>query len=66
MPAMRSLADRSGTITRLRLEGGAGIAAKDDDAAMNLAGQCRHTFADDIAPFDVLVVPSAPGAAPLG
>ena len=51
---------------RLRLEEGAGIAAPDYDAAMTLADQCRNTFAEDIAPFDVLVVPSAPGAAPLG
>ena len=51
---------------RQRLEEGAGIAAMDYDAAMNLADQCRNTFAEDIAPFDVLMVPSAPGAAPLG
>ena len=51
---------------RLRLEEGARMAAQDYDAAMNLADQCRNAFADDIAQFDVLVAPSAPGAAPLG
>ena len=51
---------------RLRLEEGASMAATGYDAAMTLADQCRNTFANDIAPFDVLVVPSAPGTAPLG
>ena len=51
---------------RKQLDDGRTIAADDYDAAMALARRCRHGFADAIAGFDVLVVPSSPGEAPRG
>ncbi len=51
---------------RDRLDEGVAIGAADYDAALALARQCRHAFAAAIEGFDVLVVPSAPGEAPMG
>jgi amidase len=51
---------------RLRLDEGTAIAPDHYDAAMSLARQGRRAFADALAGFDVLVVPSAMGEAPRG
>ena len=50
----------------LRLDEGCAIPATDYAAALALARRGRQAFADAIAGFDVLVVPSAMGEAPKG
>ena len=51
---------------RDRLDEGVAIGAAEYDAALALARQCRRNFAAAIEGFDVLVVPGAPGEAPMG
>ncbi|WP_186397047.1 amidase [Stappia sp. TSB10GB4] len=48
------------------LEDGAAIAPAAYDAALEVARQARHAFAEVITQVDVLMMPSAPGAAPAG
>jgi len=51
---------------RALLEAGLAITAERYDAAQTLARNCRRTLADVFADCDVLLAPSAPGAAPAG
>jgi Asp-tRNA(Asn)/Glu-tRNA(Gln) amidotransferase A subunit family amidase len=53
---------------RLReaLDAGAKISADDYDAARRTASRARQVLADAMADFNVILTPSAPGAAPAG
>jgi Asp-tRNA(Asn)/Glu-tRNA(Gln) amidotransferase A subunit family amidase len=51
---------------RERIERGAAIAAEDYDAARRTTRRARQLFADLAADFDVILTPSAAGAAPSG
>jgi Asp-tRNA(Asn)/Glu-tRNA(Gln) amidotransferase A subunit family amidase len=48
------------------LEAGLKVSIERHDAALALARRCRHALATVFAECDVLLAPSAPGAAPLG
>jgi Asp-tRNA(Asn)/Glu-tRNA(Gln) amidotransferase A subunit family amidase len=58
--------DRLGPILRQQLALGATIDFDSYDAARRTARQARATFADLMADTDVMLTPSAPGAAPRG
>jgi Asp-tRNA(Asn)/Glu-tRNA(Gln) amidotransferase A subunit family amidase len=58
--------DQLGPRLRERIAGGAAIAAEDYDAARRTTRRARQSFADLAADFDVILTPSAPGAAPSG
>jgi Asp-tRNA(Asn)/Glu-tRNA(Gln) amidotransferase A subunit family amidase len=49
-----------------QLDRGAAIAADTYDAARRTASRSRQVFADTMADYDVILTPSAPGAAPRG
>ena len=51
---------------RAALDQGWTIPSGKYDAALALAAQCRQALPDVLAPFDALLVPSAPGEAPEG
>jgi Asp-tRNA(Asn)/Glu-tRNA(Gln) amidotransferase A subunit family amidase len=55
-----------GSLLRERIAQGAGINAEDYDAARRTTRRARQVFADLAADFDVILTPSAPGAAPPG
>jgi Asp-tRNA(Asn)/Glu-tRNA(Gln) amidotransferase A subunit family amidase len=58
--------DRLGTALLQLLDGGIGIAEADYRAALALADAGRRWFAAALAGVDALVVPAAPGEAPVG
>jgi len=51
---------------REQLDRGATISADAYDAARRAASRGRQVFADTMADYDVMLTPSAPGAAPRG
>jgi Asp-tRNA(Asn)/Glu-tRNA(Gln) amidotransferase A subunit family amidase len=51
---------------RQQLDRGAAIDADTYDAARRTASRARQAFADTMADYDVILTPSAPGAAPHG
>jgi Asp-tRNA(Asn)/Glu-tRNA(Gln) amidotransferase A subunit family amidase len=51
---------------RQQLEGAAAISAEEYDAARRVASRARQVLADTMADYDVILTPSAPGAAPRG
>ena len=53
-----------GTPLRDQLDRGAAISADDYDAARRTASRARRSLADTMAEHDVILTPSAPGAAP--
>ncbi|WP_029059001.1 amidase [Stappia stellulata] len=53
-------------VLRQTLDAGAAITATAYDDAQRTADQARRAFADILSEVDVLVTPSAPGAAPIG
>jgi Asp-tRNA(Asn)/Glu-tRNA(Gln) amidotransferase A subunit family amidase len=55
-----------GPMVRAALDEGAGITAEAYDAARRSAKRARQAFADFMAGADVILTPSAPGAAPRG
>jgi Asp-tRNA(Asn)/Glu-tRNA(Gln) amidotransferase A subunit family amidase len=59
-------ADRLSPILRETLEEGATIDADAYDSAQEVANQARRALADLMTQADVLMLPSAPGAAPAG
>jgi Asp-tRNA(Asn)/Glu-tRNA(Gln) amidotransferase A subunit family amidase len=58
--------DALGPMVRAALDEGAGITAEAYDAARRSAKRARRAFADFMAGADVILTPSAPGAAPRG
>jgi Asp-tRNA(Asn)/Glu-tRNA(Gln) amidotransferase A subunit family amidase len=58
--------ERLGPVLRQQLAHGATIDFDSYDDARRTARQARRTFADLMADTDVMLTPSAPGAAPLG
>jgi Asp-tRNA(Asn)/Glu-tRNA(Gln) amidotransferase A subunit family amidase len=58
--------DKLGPGIRELIENGAAISATTYDDAMRVARQGRDALADLFTDFDVILAPSAPGAAPLG
>ena len=71
--AFRSLAfeydrhrDKIDKKLREQLDGGAAISADTYDAARRTASRARQVLADTMAEYDVILTPSAPGAAPHG
>ena len=58
--------DRIDTQLREQLDRGAAITADDYDAARRTASRARQVLADTMADYDVILTPSAPGAAPHG
>jgi Asp-tRNA(Asn)/Glu-tRNA(Gln) amidotransferase A subunit family amidase len=58
--------DLIGTVLREQLDRGASISADDYDAARRTASRARRAFADTMSGHDVILTPSAPGAAPHG
>jgi Asp-tRNA(Asn)/Glu-tRNA(Gln) amidotransferase A subunit family amidase len=58
--------DRIGQQLREQLDRGAAITADSYDAARRTASRARQVFADTMADHDVILTPSAPGAAPRG
>lgn len=58
--------DRISPVLRETLEAGAAISGEAYDAAQETAASARRAFADLMTTVDVLMTPSAPGAAPLG
>jgi Asp-tRNA(Asn)/Glu-tRNA(Gln) amidotransferase A subunit family amidase len=58
--------DRLGPILREQLGGAAAITPDAYDAARRLARRARRMFAEQMADVDVILTPSAPGAAPHG
>jgi Asp-tRNA(Asn)/Glu-tRNA(Gln) amidotransferase A subunit family amidase len=55
-----------GAILRRQLDGAAAITADAYDAARRSATRARQAFAAAMADYDVVLTPSAPGAAPQG
>ncbi len=55
-----------GESLRQQLEGGASISTEDYDAARRATTRARQALADIMAEHDVILTPSAPGAAPRG
>ena len=51
---------------RESLDGAAAISADEYDAARRTSSRARQVFADTMADYDVILTPSAPGAAPPG
>ncbi len=58
--------DLIGRPLREQLDRGAAISADAYDAARRAASRGRQVFADTMADYDVMLTPSAPGAAPRG
>src|SRR5579871_770809 len=58
--------DLIGKQLREQLDRGAAISADAYDAARRSASRARQVFADTMADYDVILTPSAPGAAPHG
>ncbi len=58
--------DLIGKQLREQLDRGAAISADVYDAARRSASRARQVFADTMADYDVILTPSAPGAAPRG
>ncbi len=58
--------DRIDPLLRTQLDRAAAISADEYDAARRLASRARQLLADAMADFDVILTPSAPGAAPHG
>jgi Asp-tRNA(Asn)/Glu-tRNA(Gln) amidotransferase A subunit family amidase len=58
--------DRIDPLLRTQLDRAAAISADEYDAARRLASRARQLLADAMADYDVILTPSAPGAAPLG
>jgi Asp-tRNA(Asn)/Glu-tRNA(Gln) amidotransferase A subunit family amidase len=58
--------DLIGKQLREQLDRGAAISADTYDAARRTASRARQVFADTMADYDVILTPSAPGAAPRG
>jgi len=58
--------DLIGKQLREQLDRGAAISADVYDAARRTASRARQVFADTMADYDVILTPSAPGAAPHG
>jgi Asp-tRNA(Asn)/Glu-tRNA(Gln) amidotransferase A subunit family amidase len=58
--------DLIGRPLRQQLDRGAAISADAYDAARRTASRGRQVFADTMADYDVVLTPSAPGAAPRG
>jgi Asp-tRNA(Asn)/Glu-tRNA(Gln) amidotransferase A subunit family amidase len=58
--------EQLGPLLRERIARGAAINAEDYDAARRTTRRARQLFADLAADFDVILTPSAPGAAPRG
>jgi Asp-tRNA(Asn)/Glu-tRNA(Gln) amidotransferase A subunit family amidase len=58
--------DLIGKQLREQLDRGAAISADAYDAARRTASRSRQVFADIMADYDVILTPSAPGAAPRG
>ena len=58
--------DRIDPLLRTQLDRAAAISADEYDAARRLASRARQLLADAMAEHDVILTPSAPGAAPRG
>jgi Asp-tRNA(Asn)/Glu-tRNA(Gln) amidotransferase A subunit family amidase len=58
--------DLIGQQLRAQVERGAAISADTYDAARRSASRARQVFAETMAGYDVMLTPSAPGAAPRG
>jgi Asp-tRNA(Asn)/Glu-tRNA(Gln) amidotransferase A subunit family amidase len=58
--------DQIGKILREQLDGAVAISADEYDAARRIATRARQVLADIMADYDVILTPSAPGAAPRG
>ena len=58
--------DRLGKELRYSLDAAAAITADTYDAARRTSSRARQVFADTMADYDVILTPSAPGAAPHG
>lgn len=58
--------DLIGQQLREQLDRGAAISADTYDAARRTASRARQVFADTMTDYDVILTPSAPGAAPRG
>src|ERR1700719_2699539 len=58
--------DQLGKELRESLDAGAAITADTYDAARRTSSRARQVFADTMADYDVILTPSAPGAAPHG
>jgi len=58
--------DRIDPLLRTQLDRAAAISADEYDAARRLASRARQLLADAMADHDVILTPSAPGAAPHG
>jgi Asp-tRNA(Asn)/Glu-tRNA(Gln) amidotransferase A subunit family amidase len=58
--------DALGPMVRTILDEGAAVSAEDYDAARRAAKRARQAFADFMTTADVILTPSAPGAAPRG
>ena len=58
--------DRIDPLLRDQLDAAAKISADDYDAARRTASRARQMLADAMADYDVILTPSAPGAAPAG
>jgi Asp-tRNA(Asn)/Glu-tRNA(Gln) amidotransferase A subunit family amidase len=58
--------DRIDPLLRTQLDRAAAISADEYDAARRLASRARQLLADAMADYDVILTPSAPGAAPRG
>jgi Asp-tRNA(Asn)/Glu-tRNA(Gln) amidotransferase A subunit family amidase len=58
--------DRLGKELRESLDAAAAITADTYDAARRTSSRARQVFADTMADYDVILTPSAPGAAPHG
>jgi Asp-tRNA(Asn)/Glu-tRNA(Gln) amidotransferase A subunit family amidase len=58
--------DRLDPLLRTQLDRAVAISADEYDAARRLASRARQLLADAMAGYDVILTPSAPGAAPRG
>ena len=58
--------DRIDPLLRTQLDRAVAISADEYDAARRLASRARQLLADAMADYDVILTPSAPGAAPHG
>jgi Asp-tRNA(Asn)/Glu-tRNA(Gln) amidotransferase A subunit family amidase len=58
--------DRLDPLLRTQLDRAVAISADEYDAARRLASRARQLLADAMADYDVILTPSAPGAAPHG
>jgi len=58
--------DRIDPLLRVQLERASAISADEYDAARRIASRARRVLADAMTDYDVILTPSAPGAAPHG